>query len=207
MTGDARPGSPPLPRQPRRAGRRRARWTAVPAVALLLGTGGALWPGPASVTCAVLAAAVAAGWFLTGSVAHRWVTVTVHGGSMEPTYHDGDGVLVRRTDRVRAGHVVVLEAPAGDRRWPRPPVPARSGPTALAGRRWIIKRVAAAPGDPVPLTVRDSVPATDLRVPLGRLVLLGDNPAGSLDSRQVGYFPTNRVLGVAVAPSTDPTRR
>ncbi|WP_307805400.1 S26 family signal peptidase [Streptomyces spirodelae] len=35
-------------------------------------------------------------------------------------------------------------------------------------------------------------------VPRGRLVLLGDNAHHSVDSRQLGYFPVARVLGVVL---------
>ena len=35
-------------------------------------------------------------------------------------------------------------------------------------------------------------------VPPDLLVLFGDNAAASYDSRQVGYFPADRLLGVAV---------
>jgi signal peptidase I len=35
-------------------------------------------------------------------------------------------------------------------------------------------------------------------VPPGKLVLLGDNPEWSYDSRQVGYFPGERLLGIVV---------
>src|SRR6266545_1800605 len=65
--------------------------------------------------------------------------------------------------------------------------------------RWMIKRVAALPGDPVP---RQAVPMLAGRpedaVPPAMLVLLGDNGSASYDSRQVGYFPADRLLGVAV---------
>jgi len=57
----------------------------------------------------------------------------------------------------------------------------------------------AVPGDPIP---RDRVPAlagvSEGCVPPGKLVLLGDNPANSYDSRRAGYFPAERVLGVVV---------
>ncbi|MEU3544817.1 S26 family signal peptidase [Streptomyces paromomycinus] len=63
----------------------------------------------------------------------------------------------------------------------------------------MIKRVRAAPGDV--LTLQDAAAFPLLqpgRVPSGRLVLLGDNHRSSLDSRQVGYSPTARVLGIAL---------
>ncbi|MFI2238847.1 S26 family signal peptidase [Streptomyces chrestomyceticus] len=59
--------------------------------------------------------------------------------------------------------------------------------------------VRAAPGDV--LTPQDAAAFPLLRpgrVPSGNLVLLGDNHRSSLDSRQVGYFPTARVLGIAL---------
>ncbi|MFI6603936.1 S26 family signal peptidase, partial [Nonomuraea sp. NPDC050536] len=65
--------------------------------------------------------------------------------------------------------------------------------------RWIIKRVAAIPGDPIP---RDTVPALrtapGTRVPTGRLVVLGDNPDHSHDSRHTGYLTTDRLFGVVL---------
>ncbi|WP_229398338.1 S26 family signal peptidase [Micromonospora okii] len=124
------------------------------------------------------------------------VSVTVHGVSMEPTYRQGDRVLVRRRP-ADAGEVVVVEQPDPDGRWRSPELSDR--PAELTRRRWLIKRVAAAPGDEVP---RDRVPAladaAEGRVPPGHLVLLGDNPRASLDSRSLGYFPATRVLGTVV---------
>lgn len=121
------------------------------------------------------------------------VRVTVRGSSMAPGYEDGARVLVHRGGRVVAGRVVVLECPAREVAGPRPSV------DRGADRRWIIKRVAAAPGDPAPV---DRVPGLDRTagsvVPPGRLVLLGDNPLNSYDSRQAGYFPMERVLGTVV---------
>jgi signal peptidase I len=63
----------------------------------------------------------------------------------------------------------------------------------------VIKRVAAVPGDPRP---KAWLPATrqptEAHVPTGKLVLLGDNPDWSNDSRQMGYFPAEQLLGVVV---------
>jgi len=91
---------------------------------------------------------------------------------------------------------VVIEQPAADGLWPGPPA-GRTG--LIAGRVWIIKRVVAVPGDPVPSTI---IPAlankTEYRVPAGCIVLLGDNPRDSLDSRSSGYYPLDRVLGSVV---------
>ncbi|GAA2884669.1 S26 family signal peptidase [Streptosporangium fragile] len=109
-----------------------------------------------------------------------FLVVTVRGVSMEPTYREGERVLVRRASlaAVRPGQVVVVADPV-------PP------------GRWIIKRAAAVPGDPVPEEVAAAVRAAPgARVPAGHLVLLGDNPAASADSRRFGYVSGGRLLGV-----------
>ncbi|MEU8323954.1 S26 family signal peptidase [Nonomuraea sp. NPDC048881] len=123
-----------------------------------------------------------------------YVVVTVEGESMLPTYRPGERVLVRRTGprRLRTGQVVVL---------------ARLVEAAEDGQaRWMIKRLAAVPGDPIP---RATVPALraapGTRVPDGHLVVLGDNPRRSLDSRRTGYLTADRLLGVVLrkVESTD----
>jgi signal peptidase I len=58
------------------------------------------------------------------------------------------------------------------------------------GLEWLVKRLAAGPGEPAP--------DDDRVVPADRMVLLGDNPAHSTDSRQVGYFAASDLLGVVV---------
>lgn len=105
-------------------------------------------------------------------IRRRIVVVTITGDSMRPTYRPGDRVFVRRSDPrdLKRGQVVVLERP-------------------FASGDWIIKRVAALPGD--------MVPAGNV-VPPGKLVVLGDNPAASVDSRQFGYCPADRLLGVVI---------
>ncbi|NUW38846.1 S26 family signal peptidase [Nonomuraea rhodomycinica] len=119
------------------------------------------------------------------------VVLTVSGASMEPTLRPGDRVRVRRSPGAvpRRGDVVVVEEPG----------PCRpGGGSAAAGARWVVKRVAAVAGDPEP----PYLPAWDRQpsglVPRGRLVLLGDNPAGSRDSRHYGTVRADQVLGVVV---------
>jgi signal peptidase I len=128
-------------------------------------------------------------------VRRRILIVTVDGDSMWPSFAPGDRVLVRRTmpARLRPGQVVVVELPDEDGRWP---AMARG---TVTSRQWAIKRVAALPGDPRP---DDCPPATagqpEPVVPPGSLVLFGDNAAWSHDSRHIGYFPADRMLGVVV---------
>ncbi|MEV5557049.1 S26 family signal peptidase [Nonomuraea wenchangensis] len=117
----------------------------------------------------------------------RYVLITVRGLSMSPTYRDGDRVLIRRVPvaAVRPGQVVVVAA-----------APPDVAPPDEHGH-WLLKRVLAVPGDPVP---REECPAlrsvTDPAVPPGHLVVLGDNPSRSYDSRQAGYITPGRLLGV-----------
>lgn len=109
---------------------------------------------------------------------------------MEPTFQHGDRVAVRRTGRsaISSGDVVVIEPPDAD--------PARrDSPLRLpGGRRFVIKRVGAVAGEPVP----HGIPVSDPVVPDRKLVLLGDNADASFDSRAIGYFSTDRVLGSVV---------
>ncbi|MFD1545838.1 S26 family signal peptidase [Nonomuraea guangzhouensis] len=123
----------------------------------------------------------------------RFVVVRVSGMSMWPTYRPGDRVLVRRAAarEVGRGEVVVFE-PAGRTGWRTGPLPA---PQAAA---WVIKRVTALAGDPVPADVVAAVRAEPgAAVPEGALVVVGDGTS-SADSRIWGYLPADRVLGVAV---------
>lgn len=124
----------------------------------------------------------------------RYVSVLIEGTSMEPTLHAGQRVLVRRTcaQRLRRGQVVVLANPTD--------TPPEAGtPPGTGNPPWLIKRILAVPGEPVPReTVQALRHVTERRVPAGRLVLLGDNQAASYDSRRAGYFPTDTLLGIVV---------
>ena len=122
--------------------------------------------------------------------------VTVRGLSMQPTLQAGDRLLIRRVgaDRLRTGQIVVIERPRQDaaaagraRNWPP------------AGDDWLIKRLAALPGEPTPaLMLTATAPGAEPVVPAGRLVVLGDNLECSLDSRLLGYIEAERVLGIMV---------
>ncbi|MEV0650404.1 S26 family signal peptidase [Phytomonospora sp. NPDC050363] len=139
----------------------------------------------AVVLAASLLALVGALWWAR----RRFVMVDVDGSSMSPAYLDGDTVLVRRTGRVRAGQVVAF-------------IPRFEGgavPSPGGGRLWLLKRVAAGPGDAVPPGLGPAL--LDLAgepVPADGFVALGDNRVDSYDSRHEGLVALGRVRGVVV---------
>jgi signal peptidase I len=165
------------------------------AVVLLL-TGAAWW---FLVYCAVLALVLGLGFVAFARSGRVLVAVTIRGASMEPTYRDNDSVLVRRTTCLTVGQVVVVEKPTIGAEWLTPAVRAADKATAVSSREWLIKRVAAVPGDPVAPGMNPSLAAmAGPVVPAGKLILLGDNRKASFDSRIAGYFPVERVLGVVL---------
>jgi signal peptidase I len=120
--------------------------------------------------------------------------VSVTGMSMAPTILPGDRLLVRRAavTAVKTGQVVVIEKPGRGGVWAD--APGRLGKEP----EWMIKRVVATPGDRHP----DGMPAMapdEPVVPPGKLLIIGDNPGQSMDSRYLGYIPGERLLGVVVA--------
>jgi signal peptidase I len=144
-----------------------------------------------------VAVAVVAAVLLIDRVRRRWAVVTVDGGSMAPTLTHGDRVLVRRVapSALRIGQIVVLQHHSHLGGWGTAPLPAR----AVGNSRWYIKRIVAAPGDPVPPeAVRGVGDPAGTPVPAGRLVVIGDNAEASTDSRFWGYAPADRVLGIVV---------
>ncbi|MFG1823119.1 S26 family signal peptidase [Microbispora bryophytorum] len=131
--------------------------------------------------------------------------VEVHGESMEPGLWSGDrvlvrrvrpgrprrpgrlgrsGLFVRRVRRVRRGDIVVISR-----------VGPGEGVALDGGTNLVIKRAAAVAGDPIPPGFEA---LGETRVPPGRLLVLGDNPSRSTDSRQWGLLPESRITGVVL---------
>ena len=143
-----------------------------------------------------------------------FVLVVVSGASMLPTFRPGDRVLVRRTGHsgIEVGGVVVLRSPASEPgQWVPVGQPVTAGGVAAArsatqaGRAagsgplvgsWVIKRVAALPGDPVPDLMRSATAGVPV-VPSGQLLVSADSDGGT-DSRRWGFIPADRVLGPVV---------
>jgi signal peptidase I len=146
-----------------------------------------------------VAGVVVAATCLVLLVRRRLVVVDVQGPSMEPTLYDGDRVLVRRAPltAVRTGDLVVVARP--------------DSVDFAAAEHWVIKRVAATAGDPIPPVIQHSWAENDIDfagalVPEGQLLLLGDNPARSGDSRHWGFTAGDAVLGVVTRSMRRPAR-
>ncbi|MFC7548089.1 S26 family signal peptidase [Plantactinospora sp. GCM10030261] len=118
----------------------------------------------------------------------RVVLVTVTGLSMAPTFLPGDRLLVRRvpTGRIRRGDVIVLRVAETCR---------RGDSTGRRSAPWLVKRVAAVAGDPVPGVLPEWLRGPGVVAP-ATFVVLGDNAPLSRDSRQFGAVPATGVLGV-----------
>jgi signal peptidase I len=109
------------------------------------------------------------------------LVIRVDGASMAPTFRSGDTVLtIRRSLRpaVRRGDIVVCRRPSG-----------KPGPD-----EFLIKRVVAVAGDPVP----DDPARTGQTISAGRVYVRGDGER-SLDSRVFGAIPLDHVIGHVVA--------
>jgi signal peptidase I len=145
------------------------------------------WIAPAS---CLLAAAI----FAAAKVRRRYMVITVAGTSMRPAFHPGDRLLLRRggAGRISSGVAVVLRAPGRFvLKDASPP-----GETAASAALLMVKRVAAAPGEPVPEPVRAAVRGVGT-VPAGRFVVLADNPAAT-DSRRWGFVAADEIVGTVV---------
>ncbi|MGV9773221.1 S26 family signal peptidase [Streptosporangium sp. NPDC003464] len=124
-------------------------------------------------------------------IRRRFLLVTVTGRSMEPALAPGDRVLTMRRPRnaLRHGDIVVVQPRSMSAR-PRARVL-----RLLDGKPPnIIKRIGALPGDPVPEVALEA--AGDATVPAGKLLIFGDNPSASHDSRDFGFVDIRSVVSV-----------
>ncbi|MDF8263943.1 S26 family signal peptidase [Luteipulveratus flavus] len=145
----------------------------------------------AAVTAGVVGGASVAA--LTCWLRTRLMVVSVTGRSMEPALTASDRVLVarRRPARLRIGDVVVL-APSDDARR----LDGGDGSPEARTASWLVKRVAALPGDELPTRVPGR--GDSVRVPAGHVVVLGDNESVSYDSRQMGPIGFHQLRGVVL---------
>jgi signal peptidase I len=112
----------------------------------------------------------------------RFLVVAVRGSSMAPIYHDGDTLLAVRLSRShawRAGEDLVF---------------ARTGQPIPGDPSYLVKRICAVSGDPVPDQAEDLMAnrASCGRIPSGWLLLQG---------MKSGYFysvPVDAVVGKIV---------
>lgn len=150
-----------------------------------------LWTTKSAVR-AVLPTALAAtlGVLVGGTLVarRRLLVIDVVGDSMSPVYDHGDRLLVRRTRRFRVGDVVIAHHQVGGR---------RTLPPGSLATSWLVKTLAALPGDAVPPSVAAAVGSDRLIVPPGSVVLLGAHPA-SADSRLWGLVPAEDLAGVVI---------
>ncbi|MEU6687796.1 S26 family signal peptidase [Streptomyces sp. NPDC046832] len=123
------------------------------------------------------------------------VLLEVSGGSMRPTYRNGDRLLAVRLPAGTAGGMPGARmARTMVRR--RTVVAIRLRPPDAAGRTiptCMIKRVAALPGEPVP--VADGGAGV---VPARHVYVLGDHLDTSWDSRHAGPISWDRLTAVVV---------
>jgi signal peptidase I len=132
------------------------------------------WP----LACAGLGAAAGAIALALILIRGRLMLIVVRGHSMAPALIDGQRLLVRRRASYRAGDVIMFGVPAG----------------LMADVGWLVKRVAAVAGDPVPADFARHL--GEGLVPAGQLLVRSDSPDG-LDSRQLGLINGTEVIGVA----------
>ncbi|GAA3388433.1 S26 family signal peptidase [Cryptosporangium minutisporangium] len=118
----------------------------------------------------------------------RLLLVEVVGDSMSPVFDHGDRLLVRRARRFRVGDVVIAHHQIGGRRTVKKGSPETN---------WLVKKLAAMPGDPVPASVAAAVGSDRRTVPPGAVVLLGASP-DSADSRMWGFVPVEDLAGVVI---------
>jgi signal peptidase I len=139
-------------------------------------------------TSALLSLALVVGLFTYG-----FRMVRVKGHSMDPTYHNGQWLLVRRPNwpspSLKVGDVVVFRL-EGDILVKR--VAALGGQHAPSQRGVLLVHPSYKRPKEWKAFIVESPPET---VPAGQIYVLGDNPPVSDDSRSFGPVPVSALLG------------
>jgi signal peptidase I len=150
-------------------------------------------PGRARTWLVALAGTAGVLASLVGALRWWFAIVTVHGPSMAPALADGDRLLAWRCPArsLRTGSLVIFLEPGLPSNGSRP-----MWLTGASQKLWVVKRVAATPGESVPEEVRQAVNGV-LVVPPRSIVVLGDSPH-SRDSRHWGFIPFALIFGKAV---------
>jgi signal peptidase I len=114
-------------------------------------------------------------------------------GSMQPTLRPGDHVLLAKLAGVERGDLVVFEQPAGGLFLKRVVGVAGDEVGLEDGALVVNGRTVNEPY--VNLKVLDGVYFGPVTVPPGRVFVMGDNRADSVDSRTFGPVPLDAVAG------------
>jgi len=130
----------------------------------------------------------------------RFFIIDVVGASMEPTLKAGQRALAVRCTAasLRRGTLVILQHPAHFAEPARQTLRRRTPPGSRPEPRWLVKRVAAIPGDTVLVGPASGGPVRSYIVPPAHIVILGEVKE-SWDSRQLGFVGGEHVLGRVVA--------
>ncbi|MDI6827353.1 MAG: signal peptidase I [Armatimonadota bacterium] len=137
----------------------------------------------------------------------------IRSASMEPTLREGDHILlnklVYRLRPPRDGEIIVFKAPKS---W-----------TAEGVEREFVKRLIGVPGDLIAVKngklFRNGKPVSEpyikepmnyemdpIRVPRGKIFVMGDNRNNSNDSVKEGLLDSKRILGKSIAIFWPPSR-
>ncbi|GAB2847065.1 hypothetical protein GCM10022221_52970 [Actinocorallia aurea] len=129
--------------------------------------------------------------YISSLISKRFVIINIIGDSMSPSFCDGDMVLFRRCGDFGLGDVVIVHHPGNT----RDETASNDSLRIKESEPLIVKRVAGI-GKRV-----DGAPATrghTDEIPPGKVILLGDNADGSIDSRHYGPFRASDIAGVAL---------
>lgn len=146
--------------------------------------------------------AAAAGSAVTAWALLTWVVapVVVRSASMQPTFCEGDVVLVLRSGasaRAAPGHVVTMDAPGSDDQWIKRVVAVGGQTARIDDGRLVVDGMVV----PEPYVDRLTVDGTFTRsfsVGPDSVFVLGDSRELAVDSRDVGPVRRSSVTGTVL---------